>query len=232
MSKKMFLFIFMISFGLILQQCIIGRTKKTEDEGFSMKSEIIKAVNENNYIKTKELLEKGIDINTKDSKNRTLLMIAVYNNNYKISKLLIDNKADINIQDDMLNNPFLYAGAEGQLEILKLLVKAGADTKITNRYGGVALIPASEHGYVETVKYLLENTDIDINHINNLGWTALLEAIILGTGSSEHTEVVALLLKHGADPNLADGNKVSPLMHAKNRSYNEIIKLLIDAGAK
>ena len=126
----------------------------------------------------------------------------------------------------------LITGAEGQLDILKLLVKAGADTKITNRYGGVALIPASERGHTETVKYLLENTDIDVNHINNLGWTALLEAIILGKGGKEHTEITDMLLKHGADPNIADRNGVTPLMHARERKYNEIEKLLIKAGAK
>ncbi|MDQ0202003.1 hypothetical protein J2S10_005214 [Neobacillus ginsengisoli] len=34
------------------------------------------------------------------------------------------------------------------------------------------MIPASEHGYVDVVKLLLDNTDIDVNHVNNLGWTA------------------------------------------------------------
>ena len=177
-------------------------------------------------------MEKEADVNAKDERDRTLLMIAVYNNNYEISKLLIENGADINEQDDMKNNPFLYSGAEGQLEILKLLTKAGADTKITNRYGGVALIPASERGHTETVRYLLENTDIDVNHINNLGWTALLEAIILGNGGKEHIEITDLLLKHGADPNIADRNGVTPLMHAKEKEYKEIETLLINAGAK
>ena len=73
-----------------------------------MKSEIINAVESNDYNKTKEFLEKGADVNVKDERDRTLLMIAVYNNNYEISKLLIENKADINAQDDMKNNPFLY----------------------------------------------------------------------------------------------------------------------------
>ena len=44
------------------------------------------------------------------------------------------------------------------------------------------MIPASERGHVEVVRYLLEETDVDVDHVNNLGWTALLEAVILGDG--------------------------------------------------
>jgi ankyrin repeat protein len=232
MPRKIFLTILFILTAGVIYQCSPGEEKKVQKEVSDMKNEIINAVNKNDYKKTKELLENGADINTKDERDRTLLMIAVYNNYYEISKLLIENKADINIQDDMKNNPFLYSGAEGQLEILKLLVKAGADTKITNRYGGVALIPASERGHTETVRYLLENTDIDVNHINNLGWTALLEAIILGNGGKDHIEIVKLLLEHGADPDIADRNGVTPLEHARDRNFKEIESLLIKSGAK
>ena len=232
MTKKIFLPVILILTVVLIYQCSMGKNRNEQKEVSDMKSEIINAVGSNDYNKTKEFLEKGADVNAKDERDRTLLMIAVYNNNYEISKLLIENKADINAQDDMKNNPFLYSGAEGQLDILKLLVKAGADTKITNRYGGVALIPASERGHTETVKYLLENTDINVNHINNLGWTALLEAIILGDGGKKHIEITDLLLKHGANPNIADKNGVTPLMHARERKYKEIENLLVKSGAE
>jgi len=43
--------------------------------------------------------------------------------------------------------------------------------------GGNALIPACERGHIDTVTVLL-TTKIDVNHVNNLGWTCLLEAVI------------------------------------------------------
>lgn len=153
-------------------------------------------------------------------------MIATYNNDVKSAKVLTEAGADVNIQDDMQNSPFLYAGAEGYLDIVKLTSKAGADPKITNRYGGIALIPASEHGYVDVVKFLLTETNSDVNHINNLGWTALLEAIILGDGGKKQQETVRILLEHGANPNLADRDGVTPLEHAEKLGYKEIEKLL------
>ena len=132
----------------------------------------------------------------------------------------------------MLNSPFLYAGAEGYLDILKMTIQAGADPSITNRYGGTALIPASEHGYVDVVQELLTNTPVDVNHVNKLGWTALLEAIILNDGNERQQKTIELLISHGADVNLADGEGVSPLSHAKNKGFKEIEQILVRAGAK
>ncbi|KQU20691.1 hypothetical protein ASG65_05150 [Bacillus sp. Leaf13] len=178
------------------------------------------------------LIEEGADINTQDSEGRTATMIATYNNDVETAKILITAGADVNIQDDMKNNPFLYAGAEGYLEILKLTINAGADPTITNRYGGTALIPASEHGYVNVIKELLTNTDIDINHVNNLGWTALLEAIILSNGDEKQQQTVQLLIDHGADVNIADHNNVTPLQHAREKGFKEIEQILTKEGAK
>jgi hypothetical protein len=137
----------------------------------------------------------------------------------------------VNAQDDIRNSAFLLAGARGHLEILKLTLAAGADLKSTNRYGGTALIPACHYGHVETVRELLR-TKIDVDHVNNLGWTALLEAVILGDGGAAHTEIVRLLLAAKANPNIADGQGVTPLAHARNRGYTAIAKLIEQAGGR
>jgi uncharacterized protein len=117
------------------------------------------------------------------------------------------------------------------LDIVKLTTKAGADPRITNRYGGTALIPAAERGHVEVVNYLLENTSVDVNHINRFGWTALLEAIVLSDGGARHQEFVAALIRHGADVNLPDRSGRTPLDHARERGYGRIQALLESAGA-
>ncbi len=173
----------------------------------------------------------GVDINGRDESGRTALMRATYANQPEAFRLLLELDADVDLQDDRLNNPFLYAGAEGLMEILKLANEAGADPTIRNRYGGVAVIPASEKGHLDSVRYLLEETSVDVNHVNNLGWTALLEAIILTDGGPVFQEIVRELIAHGADVNLTDGEGVSPLAHAKARGYQEIIAILEDAGA-
>ncbi len=178
------------------------------------------------------LLEtSGLDLNVRDSRGRTALMAATYANQPAAVELLLRAGADVDLQDDLRNNPFLYAGAEGLMEILKLTHAAGADPTIRNRYGGVAIIPAAEKGHLDAVRYLLEETDVDVNHINDLGWTALLEAIILTDGGPIHQQIIGELIAHGANVTIPDSDGVTPLQHARQRHYQHIAAQLIAAGA-
>jgi ankyrin repeat protein len=112
-----------------------------------------------------------------------------------------------------------------------MTLAAGADLKSTNRFGGTALIPACHYGHVETVRTLLA-TAIDVDHVNDLGWTALLEAVILGDGGPAHLEIVRLLLAARADPSIADRSGVTPLGHARRLGHREIERALLAAGAR
>lgn len=176
-------------------------------------------------------LSAGASVKARDANGRTALLAATQGNHIAAAKALIEAGADVNAQDNQQDSAFLLAGASGYTDILRLTLKAGADLKSNNRYGGTALIPACHHGHVETVRELLK-TGIDIDHVNKLGWTALLEAIILGDGGADHTEIVRLLIARGANVNLADANKVTPLAHARQRGQSQIARMLERAGGR
>jgi uncharacterized protein len=72
-------------------------------------------------------------------------------------------------------------------------------------------------------------TDIDVNHVNDLGWTALLEAVILGDGSKRYQQIVTILLNAGANPRIADRQGVTPLQHAERRGLREVARILRNA---
>lgn len=190
------------------------------------KQTLLNAVQQKDLHTVKKLIRAGADLDQRNERGRTPLMIATYNNDVEIAEILIETGADVNIQDDMYNTPFLYAAAESYLDILKLSTKAGANPTVTDRYGNTALIPAAEHGDIHVLSWLLNETTIDINHINSLGWTALLEAIILGDGSRKYQECIQLLLQHKANPNIADKDDVTPLEHAEKLGFKEIEHLL------
>ena len=185
----------------------------------------------NDSAAVRRLLSQGVKVDVRDEDGRTPLLLAVRHSQLEVARVLIEAGADVNAQDKMQDSPLLFAGAEGRLEILRLILKAKPNFKVYNRYGGTALIPACERGHVEVVKELIK-TDVDIDHVNRLGWTALLEAIILSDGGPRHQEIVRLLVKAGANVNLADKDGVSPLRHARQRAYAEIMKILEMAGAK
>jgi len=197
-----------------------------------MNEQLISAAEQGDTAAVSHWLAAGANINAQDANGRTAIMAATHRNQVATVKTLIEAGADINIQDKRKDNPFLYAGAEGLLDILNLLIAAHADTKLTNRYGGTALIPASERGHVAVVETLLMQTDVAVNHVNNLGWTALLEAIILSDGDVKHQQIVQLLIEHGADVNLPDKDGVRPLQHARTRGFQAIEQLLLKANAR
>ncbi|WP_374754733.1 ankyrin repeat domain-containing protein [Dyadobacter koreensis] len=192
---------------------------------------IFQAVEQNNIHKIKEYIEQKKDLEIRNIKDETPLMSATYKNSLPVVTLLIDAGANVNAQDNILNSPFLYAGASGFTEIVRLCVKNGADYKVYNRFGGSALIPACEKGHIETVIELLKDKKFPINHINNLGWTALLEVMVIGKGGIEtQTKITKLLIDAGCDVNIPDKDGVTSLTHARRNGYREIVTMLEKAG--
>jgi ankyrin repeat protein len=189
------------------------------------------AARDNDTARISALLERGVDIETRDSHGRTALMVATHANAVDAARVLMAAGADVNARDDIADTPYLYAGAEGRLEILRLTVASDADLASVNRYGGTALIPAAHHGHVETVRFLL-TTAVDIDHVNNLGWTALLEAVILGDGSDPYVRIVELLLRADADYRIPDRDGVTALEHAQRSGQTRIAALLRSAASR
>ena len=192
---------------------------------------LIDAALRGDALAVQRLLDAGAPVNTRDRQGRNAVLAATQGGHTEAARVLIARGADVNAQDQIRDSAFLLAGARGHAEIVRLALAAGADLKLTNRYGGTALIPACHYGHVETVRVLL-GSKITVDHVNNLGWTALLEAVILGDGGPRHTEIVRLLLAHGANPNLADRDGVTPLTHATQRGQATVATLLRGAGAR
>jgi ankyrin repeat protein len=84
----------------------------------------------------------------------------------------------VNAKDETVQSAYLIATSEvgDDPRLLDLTLANGADVGSLDSYDGTGLIRAADRGYTEIVARLLE-TDIDVDHVNRLGWTALLEAI-------------------------------------------------------
>jgi len=161
------------------------------------------------------------------------LLAAAYRNDVNAARKLVADGADVNAKDSSEQSAYLIATSEigDDPRLLELTLDAGADVNAKDSYNGTGLIRAAERGYERIVRRLLR-TEIDLDHVNRLGWTALLEAIILGKGGRAHTETVRLLVDAGADVNLPDQDGTTPLAHARRRDAAAIERILRQAGAK
>jgi len=203
----------------------LGCTTSNVDENMKTK-EISAMIKDNDILGIRNAIENGLDVNLKNNKNESLLLIATQNKRFEIAKLLVENGADVNMQANNLDSPFLLSGATGQTELVKLFLENGARFDLFNRYYGTALIPACERGHVETVLVLASTKDFPINHVNKLGWTALMEAVVLGDGTERYQKIIKILLDNKADKNIPDFDGITPLEHAKKRKQHKIVDLL------
>lgn len=189
------------------------------------KNDLLQLVKTNKIDAVAKALSEGANVNIADGSKRSLLLIATNNEQTEMAKLLVKHGADVNQQADNLDSPFLYAGASGQTELVDLFIKNGARFDLYNRYNGTALIPACERGHVETVRLLVNTPNFPINHVNRLGWTGLMEAVILGDGSLKYQQIVQLLMDAGAK-DIPDFDGVTALKHAEKRGYTAIVAIL------
>jgi len=190
------------------------------------KENIVLYVKQNNIEATKKALEEGVHVDTQDENKRSLLLLATIQRYDEMAALLVAKGANVNLQDKIQDSPFLYAGANGQTSLVNLFLDHGARFDVFNRYNGTALIPACERGHVETVKVLANTKGFPIDHVNRLGWTALMEAVVLGDGSQKYQQIIQLLKDAGANLSIPDFEGISPLQHAKNRDFKEIVAIL------
>ena len=65
-----------------------------------------------------------------------------------------------------------------------------------------------------------------LDHVNNLHWTAAIEAVVLGDGGARHQETLRALVEAGANLQLADREGRTPLTLARERNYRDMVRLL------
>lgn len=180
----------------------------------------------------KRLQAAGADVNAGDSYGRTPLMVATFRRQRDAAAALIEAGTDIDALENSRYDMLTIAAVAGDIEMVRLAIRAGANTGlVTSPYDGTALIASAHLGHIEIVQMLI-GAHAPLDHVNNLGWTALIEAIVLGDGGFDHTTIVKDLIDAGADVDLADGSGTRPLTLARQRGYAAIVDLLEKAGAQ
>src|SRR6478736_7923145 len=179
-----------------------------------------------------KLVKSGAGIDARDGHARTPLHVAAFMHKPDSARMLIQLGADANALEAQQYDIVTIAAVADDVPMLKAaLASGGKATNVTSPYQGTALIAAAHLGHDEVVRTLIA-AKAPLDHINNLGWTALIESIVLGDGGKRHTATLKALVDAGANVNLADRNGNTPLALAKRRGYTEMVRILEVAGAK
>ena len=158
------------------------------------------------------LLKAGADPNTKNLEGETPLMAVARSGKVEAAKLLLEARADVNAKEDFGGqSALMWAAAQSQAEMVKLLASKGADL---NARG---IVRQWER------KVITEPRPKDMNRG---GFTPLLYAAREGC-----VECARHLVEAGADPNLEDPERITPLTMALMNLHFEVAAYLIKAGA-
>ncbi|MDA7966033.1 ankyrin repeat domain-containing protein [Ruegeria sp.] len=190
---------------------------------------IFQAVDSGNVQAVEEVISQADHLlEARNGAGDTPLLVAARKGNLEIVSFLLAAGADVTALNDSRRDILNIAITTRNPELAKQALEAGADaTMVTSIYQGSALIYGSAKGQVEIIEMLIA-ANAPLDRINNIGWTALLEAVILGDGSPPYVEIVEMLLNAGADRHIADKNGLTPLDHARARGFADLSKLLVD----
>jgi ankyrin repeat protein len=158
------------------------------------------------------LLKAGADPNTRNPEDETPLMAVARSGKVDAATLLLEAGADVNAKERCgEQTALMWAAAQSQPEMVKLLVSKGANV---NARGAIRQWER---------KVITEPRPKDMN---KGGFTPLLYAAREGC-----VECARHLIEAGADPNLEDPERITPLNMALLNLHFELAAYMIKAGA-
>ena len=169
-----------------------------------------------------QLAAAGADLNARDPKGRTPAHVAAFASQDAALRTLAKAGADMNALEGRAYDVVTIAAVANDPQLMSLAIALGNNPGlVTSPYDGTALIAAAHLGHVDVVTRLIA-AGAPVDHVNNLHWTALMEAVVLGDGGANYLAVVDALLVAGADRTLSDRDRVTPLAHARARGFTDI----------
>jgi hypothetical protein len=158
--------------------------------------------------------------------------VAAHRGDVAAMELLVQGGADPRAKDSRNYDAITILAVADRVDAMRAAIRLGGDPKaITSPYLGTALIAAAHLGHHEVVKALID-AGAPLDHVNNLGWTAVIEAIVLGDGGANHQRCLRHLLEAGADPNLADRSGATPLRLALGRGFHAMAEMIREKGGR
>ena len=152
----------------------------------------------------RRLVAAGADPRAVTETGGTPLMFAVLGDRLELARWLHRLGGDVDARGSNGWSATMIAAAKGLEETLDWLLSVGADAERADVYGYTPLMRAVDNAHVGAARRLLA-AEVAIEASDERGNTALHHAVAGG-----RAELIALLLDHGADPDHADHDGLTP----------------------
>ncbi|KAH7139644.1 ankyrin repeat protein [Dactylonectria estremocensis] len=196
---------------------------------------ILVAVRSGNPDMVDLLLRSGASVDKPKDQKAGLVNIAVERNRHKAVGVLINGKADFESgtqskeAPSLSRPPLVLAADRGLRECVEVLLAQGANPNVACD-GGTALYCAVAGNHIDIVRRLLENdpkADVNVQPVDE-------DMLMIRAVCTGNTELVSLLMEHGAEINFADPRgefSKTPLARATNEGDINMVRFLLDNGA-
>ena len=202
------------------------------------------ATEDTKLVMTRMLVERGgVRVNDRNNMGQNALSAVCHYGFLSIAQYLFGHPSvDINLKDKLGGSYITVACINGHAEIVHLLLSLGGEADATDVTGNRPLLRACEYGHAKVVELLLRpipllkqptrlSSKADINYRHRSYGNAAIHVAV----SQNFPELVDLLLREGADPNLAAGPGsilgATPLYLAAQAGRLAVVKALLAAGA-
>ena len=171
-------------------------------------------------------------LEARDGNGRSPLHVATFARQRDAIRALAKAGANLGaLESDRYDAVTIAAVADDEATLAVLLALGASAKLVTSRYDGTALIAAAHLGHDGVVRQLIA-AGAPLDHVNNLHWTALIEAVVLGDGGPRHQATLSALVAAGANLRLTDRSGRTPLALARGRGYAAMEKMLLQGGAR
>jgi ankyrin repeat protein/WD40 repeat protein len=168
--------------------------RKKREEKQRLQQEFFQAAAEGDSLKISSLL-KEVDIEEKNSQNKTALVIAAEEGRVEVVKQLMTAGASFNNEDAEGNTPLLLACQNGHANVVAALIEQGASATKTNKKLISPLCVAALAGHENVVQYLIHKAKVDVNKSMNFKYSLPLEIAI----EKKSAIAVEILIRNGAN---------------------------------
>lgn len=236
--------IFYVFLALVSMPCMVVAFQDLNDG-------LLESIHNNDFLRVHHLLEQGADPNAHDKNNWSALLLATTKSETQVVMALVDAGADVGGVENGGWTALHFAADMGLMDIAAVLLQAGADPTLRNieastpmtlaglkghkeivqlvedfDYRELELIDAAAKGDVQRMERTFAAGPLYIDAQNEDGWTALIFSVDRG-----HREAARLLLKNGADVNIAEKTGWTALMFATYDKDFELVEMLKSFGA-